>query len=43
MDNSAFDIVVYVKDGDKDLTEPITYQIHIHLPDLFERQIMLKC
>lgn len=27
MDNSAFDIVVYVKDGDKDLTEPITYQV----------------
>lgn len=27
MDNSAFDIVVYVEDGDKDLTEPITYQV----------------
>jgi len=27
MDNSAFDIVAYVKDGDKDLTEPVIYQV----------------
>lgn len=27
MDNSAFDIVAYVKDGEKELVEPITYPI----------------